>query len=268
MMWIVDLFRKNRLVKKEDTPEFFKRPMSGRVVGVTSGKGGVGKTTISCSMASVLALHGKKTLVIDLDTGLRNMDILMNLSDRVTYNLYDVLEKKIPWQRAVIKVDKLDNLYILVSDHTREKEAIRKDAFEQLLFELVRYFDFIIIDCPAGIEYGFRLAVSCADEEIVVAGPDMPSLRGASQVIRLLYEKKPCVGIINRVIPKLREQGLCAGKQEAEEILGIPVVAEIPSDDAVVACAHLGIPIMLFDKKSPFKQAVTKFVTERYGLQG
>lgn len=265
-MWIIDLFKSGKAKKKEPLPEFYKRPVSGRVVVFTSGKGGVGKTTLSCACASVLSSYGKKTLLIDLDTGLRNLDILMNLSDKIVYNLYDVTEKKVPWQKAVLSAG--ENLFILVTDHMREKEAIRKDAFEQVLFDMARYFDFIILDCPAGIEYGFRLAVSCADEAIVVAGPDMPSLRGASQVTRLLRERKPCVGVVNRVIPKLKENGLCAGKKEAEETLGIPVVAEIPADDAVIACAHLGMPIMSLQKNSPFKKAVIDFIKERYDLDG
>jgi septum site-determining protein MinD len=265
-MWIIDLFKKKKIEEKKEDPVFYRRPVPGRVVVFTSGKGGVGKTTLSSSTAYVLAKAGKKTLLVDLDTGLRNIDILLSVSDKITYNLYDVTERKIPWQKAV--VSPTENLYVIVSDHTREKEAVRKDAFEQVLYDMARHFDFIILDCPAGIEYGFRLAVSCADEAIVVAGPDMPSLRGAAQVARLLRDKKPCVGIVNKVIPELKEQGMCAGKKEAEEILGIPVTAEIPSDNAVVGCAHLGVPIMSVNKRSPFKDAVTKFVTDRWELAG
>lgn len=264
-MWILDLFRKSKK-EKEETPAFYMRPTSGPVVVFTSGKGGVGKTTLSTSVAYTLAEVGKKVLLIDLDTGLRNIDILLSVSDRITWNLYDVTEKKVPWQKAV--VSPMQNLYVLVSDHTREKESIRKDAFEQVLFDMARHFDFIILDCPAGIEYGFRLAVSCADEAIVVAGPDMPSLRGAAQVTRILRDKKPCVGIVNRVIPELKEQGLCAGKREAEEILGIPVTTEVPMDNAVVGCAHTGIPIMSVKKNSPFKREVVKFVNDRYLYKG
>lgn len=263
-MWILNLFRKKQIAEKKELPGLFRRPVPGHIAVFTSGKGGVGKTTLSSSVSYLLARSGKKTLLIDLDTGLRNIDILLGISDQIVYNIYDVTEKKIPWQNAL--VSPADNLFVMVSDHMREKEAIRKDAFELVLFDMARYFDFIIIDCPAGIEYGFRLAVSCADEAIVVAGPDMPSLRGAAQVARLLADKKPCVGIVNKVIPKLREEGLCAGKKEAEEILGIPVVAEIPDDKAVVGCAHLGIPIMSVDKRSAFKEAVSKFVHERYEI--
>ena len=264
-MWILDLFKKKKTEEKKDLPAFYRRPVPGRIVVFTSGKGGVGKTTLSSSVSYALAKAGKKTLLIDLDTGLRNVDILLSVSDKITYNLYDITERHIPWQKAV--VSPTENLYVIVSDHTREKEAIRKDAFELALYDMARYFDFIILDCPAGIEYGFRLAVSCADEAIVVAGPDMPSLRGAAQVTKLLRDKKPCIGIVNRVIPELKEQGLCAGKKEAEEILGIPVIAEIPADNAVVGCAHLGVPIMSVSKKSPFKDAVTKFTYERYEIK-
>jgi len=224
----------------------------------------VGKTTLSTSVAYVLAEAGKKVLLVDLDTGLRNIDILLSVSDKITYNLYDVTEKKVPWQKAL--VSPVQNLYVLVSDHLREKEAIRKDAFELALYDMAKHFDFIILDCPAGIEYGFRLAVSCADEAIVVAGPDMPSLRGAAQVTRILRSKKPCVGVINKVIPELKEKGLCAGKKEAEEILEIPVTAEIPLDNAVVGCAHMGVPIMSVKKNSPFRKEVKKFVFDRYNL--
>lgn len=263
-MWILEFFKRNKSQKKEEVPTFYRRPVPGRIVVFTSGKGGVGKTTISTSVAYVLAEAGKKVLLIDLDTGLRNIDILLSLSDKIAWNLYDVTEKKVPWEKAV--VSPMQNLYVLVSDHLREKEAIRKDAFEVALYDMARHFDFIILDCPAGIEYGFRLAVACADEAIVVVGPDMPSLRGAAQVTRLLREKKPCVGIVNKVIPELKEQGLCAGKKEAEKILEIPVVTEIPIDNAVVGCAHAGIPIMSLKKNSPFKREVRKFVYDRYSL--
>jgi len=126
----------------------------------TSGKGGVGKTTLSSSVSYALAKAGKKTLLIDLDTGLRNVDILLSVSDRITYNLYDITERHIPWQKAV--VSPTENLYVIVSDHTREKEAIRKDAFEQALYDMARYFDFIILDCPqesstaSGLPYHVR----------------------------------------------------------------------------------------------------------------
>lgn len=265
-MWILELFKRNKDKKqeKEETPVFYRRPVPGRIVVFTSGKGGVGKTTLSTSVAYVLAEAGKKVLLIDLDTGLRNIDILLSVSDKIIWNLYDVTEKKVPWQKAV--VSPMQNLYVLVSDHMREKEAIRKDAFELALYDMASHFDFIILDCPAGIEYGFRLAVSCADEAVVVAGPDMPSLRGAAQVTRILRSKKPCVGVINKVIPELKEKGLCAGKKEAEEILEIPVTAEIPLDNAVVGCAHMGVPIMSVKKNSPFKKEVKKFVYDRYSL--
>lgn len=263
-MWILEFFKRNKSQKKEEAPTFYRRPVPGRIVVFTSGKGGVGKTTISTSVAYVLAEAGKKVLLIDLDTGLRNIDILLSLSDKIAWNLYDVTEKKVPWEKAV--VSPMQNLYVLVSDHLREKEAIRKDAFEMALYDMARHFDFIILDCPAGIEYGFRLAVACADEAIVVVGPDMPSLRGAAQVTRLLRAKKPCVGVVNKVIPELKDQGLCAGKKEAEEILEIPVTAEIPLDNAVVGCAHAGIPIMSVKKNSPFKREVRKFVYDRYSL--
>jgi len=263
-LWILELFKRNKNQKKEEVPVFYRRPIPGRIVVFTSGKGGVGKTTLSTSVAYVLAEAGKKVLLVDLDTGLRNIDILLSVSDKITYNLYDVTEKKVPWQKAL--VSPVQNLYVLVSDHLREKEAIRKDAFELALYDMASHFDFIILDCPAGIEYGFRLAVACADEAIVVAGPDMPSLRGAAQVTRILRSKKPCVGVINKVIPELKEKGLCAGKKEAEEILEIPVTAEIPLDNAVVGCAHAGIPIMSVKKESPFKKEVKKFVYDRYSL--
>jgi septum site-determining protein MinD len=263
-LWILELFKRNKNQKKEEVPVFYRRPIPGRIVVFTSGKGGVGKTTLSTSVAYVLAEAGKKVLLVDLDTGLRNIDILLSVSDKITYNLYDVTEKKIPWQKAL--VSPVQNLYVLVSDHLREKEAIRKDAFELALYDMARHFDFIVLDCPAGIEYGFRLAVACADEAIVVAGPDMPSLRGAAQVTRILRSKKPCVGVVNKVIPELKEKGLCAGKKEAEEILEIPVTAEIPLDNAVVGCAHAGIPIMSVKKESPFKKEVRKFVYDRYSL--
>lgn len=238
----------------------------GRITVFTSGKGGVGKSTLSSACAGFLAKEGRKTLLIDTDTGLRTLDVMMGVEDSVTSNLYDVLEGRVEWQSALITREDIKNLYVLVSDQSRNKESIRKDAFEKFLVNASKYFDHIIIDCPAGIEYGFTLAVGAADEAFVVTAPEAPSLRGGAQVVRLLEQRhiSPVSAIINRRVEKLEKSGLAPTADEAEDTIGVPVRAVIPMDMTVIACNHKGIPLSLWDKPSAAVEAIHSFVKEMW----
>lgn len=229
---------------------FERRTSRGHVTVFTSGKGGVGKSTVSTTIASLLAESGRRVLLIDTDTGLRTVDAMMGVSETVSANLYDVLERRTRWEDALVTHEGIPNLYILVSDQSRSKESIRKDAFDNLVSQVARYFDHVIIDCPAGVEYGFVMATGCVDEAFIVAIPESPSLRGGAQVVRLLEKRdvSPLRAIINRRVEDLEKHGMAPTADEAASLLGIPVVATIPMDYVVMACNHAGIPLILWDK--------------------
>lgn len=263
-MWIKRLFGK-KFNRKPDTADVTRRPSKGRIIVFTSGKGGVGKTTCSSTVGAILARYRKKVLLIDLDTGMRNLDLVLGMDREVTFNLYDVLERGVFWQRAVVQSG-IEGLSLLASDQSRQKEAIRKDGFENLLFEVSRFYDYVIIDCPAGIEYGFDLATASVDEAVVVCTPEMPSLRGASQVIGLLKKRRiaPITAVVNRAIPMLIQKGLAADAPDIEGLLGVPVKGMVPMDELVLACAHQGIPLALWRQESPAKEAFEQYVSSYF----
>ena len=258
--------------EKKETPEekpvtqLSRKSSRGRVSVFTSGKGGVGKSTIASAVAGFLAKEGKKPLLIDTDTGLRTLDVMMGIENAVTSNLYDAIEGRVEWQKALVTRPDMPNLYVLASDQNRNKESIRKDGFEKFLMNASRYFDNVIIDCPAGIEYGFTLAVGSADEADVVCIPEAPSLRGGAQVVRLLEQRKisPVSAILTRQVKKLEKNGLAPSLDEAEDSLGVPVRACIPMDLTIMACNHKSIPISLWNRPSPAVDAIWHFVRDTW----
>lgn len=251
---------------------FGRRNVRGRITVFTSGKGGVGKTSIATATASVLAAeYERHVLLVDMDTGLRNVDLCFGVEDEVIFNLYDVVERGVKWEDALITTPDLEGLYILVTDQARGKEAISEDAFRRVLLEMSCYFDHIFLDCPAGIEYGFDLATSQADEAAVVMTPEMPSLRGAAQVARLLAMRNiaPVYGVLNKVVHDLVEMSAAASADEAAGITGIPIVAEIPMDLVMLGCSHLSIPLnkipeSLGIEKIPSLDAIRLFVERNF----
>lgn len=241
---------------------FVKRPSRGRISVFTSGKGGVGKSTLSSACAGLLAMAGRRVLLVDTDTGLRSVDMMFGLEDDVSMNLYDVLEGGAEWTRALLTRPDIPGLFVVVADQSRSKDSIRKDAFEKFIMNASKYFDNVLIDCPAGIEYGFSLAVGPADEAFVVTVPEALSLRSASRVVRLLEQRNisPVFGILNRRVEKLESAGLAAKEGEAEDILAAPVRCSVPMDYTVMACNHKGIPLALWDKPCEALDAIRDFV--------
>lgn len=239
-----------------------------RITVVTSGKGGVGKTTIATGLSTVLAMSGRHTLIVDMDTGLRNMDLVLGVEDRIAYNLYDVVSKRVHWTKAAFEHPSIPNLYVVVSDQSRSKEAIHAEGFEKFLFQAAKYFDNVILDCPAGIEYGFDLATQFVDDAIVVATPEAPSLRGAAQVVRILEKRKIAFveGVLNRVYQKLADHDLSSNMEETEKILGIPVRVAVPMEHAVLTCSHQGMPYMISGSVTA-KQSIEQFAERFFDIE-
>ena len=162
----------------------------GRVIVITSGKGGVGKTTTTANIGAALAKQGKNVCVVDMDIGLRNLDILMGLENRVVYNLVDVIEGTCKVKQALVKDKKLPTLSLLPAAQTRDKTAVNADQVKELVTDLKAMFDFVLVDCPAGIESGFQNSIAGADEAVVVVTPEMSSVRDADRIIGLLEARK------------------------------------------------------------------------------
>jgi septum site-determining protein MinD len=234
----------------------------GRVIVFTSGKGGVGKTTVSSAVAGLTAGAGHKTLVIDMDTGLRNLDLVLGVSPNVAYNLYDVLERGIDWHEAIISHDQIPNLHVLVTDQTREKEDIGFKQFEDFIFnEAARNYEYVFIDCPAGIEHGFKVAVTPADEAVIVTTPEHPAMRGAAQIAKILERMRiaPVTCIVNRVFEDFVKNKVCASPDEVEAMVGVPVSAVVPMDRVVVACGHRGLPLVLWPEASSARESIRDY---------
>ena len=221
--------------------------MSGRVVVVTSGKGGVGKTTASANIGLALAASGPSVALVDMDIGLRNLDILMGLENRVVYNLVDVVEEKCKLRQALVKDKRLHNLCLLPAAQTRDKTAVNGEQMKTLVAELKNMFDFVIIDSPAGIESGFQNAIAAADEAIVICTPEMSAVRDADRVIGLLEARKDEVSqyqlIINRIRPAMVKSNDMMSVQDVLEILSVKLLGVVPEDDEVIVSTNRGEPL-------------------------
>ncbi|MBE5851707.1 MAG: septum site-determining protein MinD [Lachnospiraceae bacterium] len=216
------------------------------VIVVTSGKGGVGKTTTCANVGTGLAKMGKKVLLIDTDIGLRNLDVVMGLENRIVYNLVDVVEGKCRSKQAMIKDKRNPTLYLLPSAQTRDKSAIRPEQMSKLINQLKPQFDFIILDCPAGIEQGFKNAIAGADRALVVTTPEVSAIRDADRIIGLLeannFEKIDL--IINRLRFDLVKRGDMMSSADVVDILSIPLIGIVPDDENVVISTNQGEPLV------------------------
>lgn len=221
----------------------------GEAIVITSGKGGVGKTTTSANIGTALALAGKKVCLVDTDIGLRNLDVVMGLENRIIYDLVDVAEGRCKLHQALIKDKRFDdNLYLLPAAQTKDKNAITPEQTKKIIQELKQDYDYIIIDCPAGIEQGFRNAIAGADRAIVVTNPETSSVRDADRIIGLLEQEEgiePPRLIVNRVRKHLASRGDILDVEEVVSILAIELIGVVIDDEEVIKASNRGEPIVM-----------------------
>jgi septum site-determining protein MinD len=225
--------------------------MDSRVLTITSGKGGVGKTTTAANLGTALAMRGKKVAVVDSDIGLRNLDAVLGLENRIVYDLVDVVEGQCRLRQALIKDKRLPELYLLPAAQTRDKNAVNSIQMEQLCQQLRREFDFVLIDSPAGIEQGFRNAIVGADEIIIVANPEMASVRDADRIIGLVEaagKPEPRL-VLNRLRPEMIRRGDMMDVADVLEVLGVELLGIVPEDEMIIVAINKGEPIV-YDKRS------------------
>lgn len=224
--------------------------MAAKVITVTSGKGGVGKTTTTANIAVALALNGQKVVCIDGDIGLRNLDVVMGLENRIVYDLVDVVEGRCRLRQAMIRDKRLPELHLIPAAQTRDKSAISPSDMVQLCDDLRTEVDWILIDSPAGIERGFRNSIAPADIVLVVTNPEVSAVRDADRIIGLVEaeEKGPARLIINRVNPALIKRGDMLNADDVLELLAIELVGVVPEDEAVVISTNRGQPVALDPK--------------------
>ncbi len=226
--------------------------MSGEVITITSGKGGVGKTTTTANLGMALAQLGKRVAVVDADIGLRNLDVILGLENRVVYDLVDVVEGACRLQQALVKDKRVDGLYLLPAAQTRDKSAVNPAQMSALCRQLRQDFDMILIDSPAGIEQGFRNAVVPADRVIVVTTPEVAAVRDADRVIGLLEAegKNDVMLLLNRVNTQMVRRGDMMSVEDVLEILAIRLIGVVPEDSSILISSNRGAPVVL-DGRSP-----------------
>lgn len=218
----------------------------GKVLVVTSGKGGVGKTTTTANIGTGLALEGYKVLLIDTDIGLRNLDVVMGLENRIVYDLIDVIEGRCKIKQALIRDKRNKKLSLLPAAQTREKTDISPEQMKELIEAIKDDFDYIVIDCPAGIEQGFKNAIAAADEAVVVTTPEISAVRDADRIIGLLEanEIKNIKLIVNRLRIEMVKQGNMLSVQDIVDILAIDVLGVVPDDESIVISTNKGEPLV------------------------
>ena len=252
-----------------------------KVVVVTSGKGGVGKTTTSASFSTGLALRGLKTAVIDFDVGLRNLDLIMGCERRVVYDLINVIQGEATLNQALIKDKQCENLSVLAASQTRDKEALTKEGVEKVLNDLKEMgFDYIVCDSPAGIETGALLAMHFADEALVVTNPEVSSVRDSDRILGMLSSKtkRAIEGtepikehlLITRYNPSRVEGGQMLSLEDIQDILRIPLIGVIPESETVLQASNQGVPAVHIkgsDVSEAYKDVITRFMGEDVPLR-
>lgn len=224
--------------------------MSGKVITITSGKGGVGKTTTAANLGVALASLGDKVVCIDSDIGLRNLDVVLGLENRIVYDLVDAVEGRCRISQAMIKDKRIETLYLIPAAQTRDKSAVSPSDMMKLCNTLREDMDWIIIDSPAGIERGFRNAIAPADEVLVVTNPEVSAVRDADRIIGLVEaeERGPAKLVINRLKSKMVKRGDMLSADDVVELLAIPLVGIVPEDENVIISTNQGQPIALNEK--------------------
>ena len=218
---------------------------------VTSGKGGVGKTTTTANLGVALAAAGNKVCVVDADIGLRNLDVILGLENRIVYDLVHVVEGECRLKQALIKHKQCDGLYLLPAAQTRDKNAVSPEQMKDLTEQLKKDFDYVLIDCPAGIEQGFKNSVAGADKAVIVTTPEVSAIRDADRIIGLVEAAElpePRL-VINRFRQKMVDRGDMMNKDDIMEILAIPLIGIIPDHEDVITTSNRGVPAA-FDENS------------------
>ena len=233
------------------------------VIVITSGKGGVGKTTTSANLGCGLAVAGKSVVLIDADIGLRNLDVVMGLENRIVYDLVDVTEGRCRLKQALIKDKRYPNLYLLAAAQTKDKSAVSPEQMVKLCDTLREEHDYILIDCPAGIEQGFKNAIAGADRAVVVATPEVSSVRDADRIVGLLEasEIKNIRLILNRLRPDMMKKGEMMTIEDVVDILAIDILGIVPDDETIVTSTNRGEPAVI-DPNSRAGQAFRN-ITQR-----
>lgn len=243
----------------------------GEVIVVTSGKGGVGKTTTTANLGTGFALMGKKVVLVDADIGLRNLDVVMGLENRIVYDLVDVTEGNCRLKQALIRDKRYETLYLLPAAQTRDKTAVSPDQMKQLCQELAQEFDYVVIDCPAGIEQGFKNAIAGAERAIIVTTPEVSAVRDADRIIGLLESagKSNPKLIVNRIRPKMVKKGDMMDIDDIIEILAVDLLGIIPEDEYIVISTNRGEPAITNPvslASTAYKNIVRRLVGENVPL--
>jgi len=219
--------------------------MAARVVTITSGKGGVGKTTLAANLGVALAMQGQRVVVVDADVGLRNLDVMLGLENRVVYDLVDVVEGRCRLRQALVRDKRLSEFFLLPAAQTRDKSAVQPDDMVRVCESLREQHDFVLIDSPAGIEQGFRYAVAPADEILIVTNPEIAAVRDADRVIGLIEAEEQDLAqlIINRLRPDMVRRGEMLDIADVVELLAIDLIGIVPEDKAILISANRGQPL-------------------------
>ncbi|HJU71840.1 MAG TPA: septum site-determining protein MinD [Paucimonas sp.] len=245
-----------------------------RIIVVTSGKGGVGKTTSSASFASGLAMRGHKTVVIDFDVGLRNLDLIMGCERRVVYDLINVIHNEATLNQALIKDKHCENLFVLPASQTRDKDALTEEGVERVLDELCKMgFEYIVCDSPAGIEHGAVMALTFADDAIIVTNPEVSSVRDSDRILGIIQAKSRRAQsgdepvrehlLVTRYVPKRVEAGEMLSYSDVQEILRIPLIGIIPESESVLHASNQGNPAIHMegsDVSEAYKDVIARFL--------
>jgi len=223
-----------------------------RVIVITSGKGGVGKTTSTANIGMAIASRGHQVAVVDADFGLRNLDLLLGLENRIVYTAVDVLAGECTLEKALVKDKRQPKLVLLPAAQNRTKDAVTPDQMKRLVSELAKTYEYFLIDSPAGIEMGFRNAIAGAQEAIIVTTPEIAAVRDADRVIGLLeaHSIKRIQLVVNRIRPAMVEANDMMSVQDVQEILAIPLIGAIPDDERVIVSTNRGEPLVLGENNS------------------
>ncbi len=224
--------------------------MTAKIITVTSGKGGVGKTTATANIAVALAQLGQRVVCLDADIGLRNLDVVLGLENRIVYDLVDVVEGRCRLKQAMIRDKRFEELHLIPAAQTRDKNAVSPSDMVKLGDELREEADWVVIDSPAGIERGFRNAIAPADEILVVTNPDVSAVRDADRIIGIIEaeQKEPARLIINRLHPEMVQRGDMLDAEDVLELLAIKLIGIVPEDETVIMSTNMGKPVVLEEK--------------------